>query len=56
MKADLHCHSRVSDGSLGIREIVALAKRIGIGTLAIADHDTVEGLVEAKKSRSGIWC
>ena len=50
MKADLHCHSRVSDGSLGIREIVALAKRIGIGTLAIADHDTVEGLVEAKKA------
>ncbi len=50
MKADLHCHSRVSDGSMEIIEIVALAKRIGIEALAIADHDTVEGLAEAKKA------
>lgn len=48
MKADLHCHSRVSDGSMEIRAIAALAKRVGIGTLAIADHDTVDGLGEAK--------
>ncbi len=50
MKADLHCHSRVSDGSLEIKEIVALAKRIGLDTLAIADHDTVDGLEEAKRA------
>lgn len=48
MKADLHCHSRVSDGSLEIRELVSLAKRSGIMTLAIVDHDTVEGLAEAE--------
>jgi len=47
MTADLHCHSRISDGSLSIRELVSLAKRIGINVLAIADHDTVEGLKEA---------
>jgi phosphoribosyl 1,2-cyclic phosphate 1,2-diphosphodiesterase len=50
MKADLHCHSRVSDGSMEIRDMVALAKRIGIEALAIADHDTVEGLGEVKKA------
>lgn len=50
MKADLHCHSRVSDGSLEIRELVSLAKRNGIMTLAIVDHDTVDGLVEAESA------
>ncbi|HWQ42057.1 MAG TPA: PHP domain-containing protein [Desulfosporosinus sp.] len=48
MKADLHCHSRVSDGSLEIRDIVSIAKIIGIKTLAIVDHDTVDGLAEAE--------
>jgi predicted metal-dependent phosphoesterase TrpH len=47
MIADLHCHSRISDGSLSIRELVSLAKRIGINVLAIADHDTVDGLKKA---------
>lgn len=48
MKADLHIHSRVSDGSLEIKEIVALAKAMGFEALAIVDHDTVDGLNEAK--------
>jgi predicted metal-dependent phosphoesterase TrpH len=48
MRADLHCHSRISDGSLSIGEITVLAKRLGLGVLAIADHDTVEGLDEAE--------
>lgn len=50
MKADLHCHSRVSDGSLEIRELVSLAKKSGIMTLSIVDHDTVDGLAEAEKT------
>ncbi len=48
MKADMHCHSRVSDGSLEVRELVSLAKRSGIMTLSIVDHDTVDGLGEAE--------
>lgn len=48
LKADLHCHSRMSDGSLEIRELVKLAKNSEIMTLAIVDHDTVEGLAEAE--------
>ncbi|OGO83213.1 MAG: hypothetical protein A2Y21_04575 [Clostridiales bacterium GWC2_40_7] len=47
MIADLHCHSRKSDGSLSAGELAAAAKRLGIQALAIADHDTVDGIEEA---------
>lgn len=50
MKADLHCHSRFSDGSLTIRDLVALAARLGIKALGIVDHDTVKGHLEAEKA------
>ena len=50
MRADLHCHSRVSDGSLEIRDIMSIANKIGIKALAIVDHDTVEGLAEAENA------
>lgn len=50
MKADLHIHSRISDGSLEIKKIVSLAKVLGFEALAIVDHDTVDGLTEAKNA------
>jgi hypothetical protein len=50
MKADLHIHSRVSDGSLEIRDIVSLAKTLGFEALAIVDHDTVAGLAAAENA------
>lgn len=50
MKADLHCHSKISDGSIEISDLVALAHRNGIEALAITDHDTVDGLTEAEKA------
>lgn len=50
MKADLHIHSRVSDGSLKIYDIVSLAKTLGFGALSIVDHDTVEGLPETENA------
>jgi len=49
MNADLHCHSRVSDGSLTVSELAAYAKRRGIHTLAFAEHDTTAGWHEAEK-------
>lgn len=48
MIADLHCHTRMSDGSTGIDEIVFLAKKRGIKTLAVADHDTFAGSIRAQ--------
>ncbi|ADR18750.1 PHP domain-containing protein [Calditerrivibrio nitroreducens] len=41
---DLHCHSRYSDGSLTIEEILKLAEKSDIDVLAITDHDTVDGI------------
>lgn len=46
-KADLHIHSTASDGSLSPTEIVKAAISSGIDTIAISDHNTVEGLPEA---------
>ena len=48
MKADLHCHTKLSDGALGIDDLLVLAKRSGITTLAITDHDCLAGTVRAK--------
>lgn len=48
MKADLHCHSNFSDGTLSPTELVALAHQAGVTTLALTDHDTLDGLAEAQ--------
>src|SRR5690349_11598933 len=44
---DLHSHTNKSDGSLSPGELIALARRKGLQTLAITDHDTLEGYDEA---------
>jgi len=43
----LHIHSTCSDGSFTPREIVELARAKALKAIAIADHDTVEGVAEA---------
>lgn len=48
MSGDLHCHTKLSDGTLGLEEIIALAARKGLGTIAITDHDCLAGTVRAK--------
>jgi len=40
---DLHSHTDQSDGTFTPRELVAQAKRVGLGALAITDHDTFAG-------------
>lgn len=54
--ADLHCHSRASDGTLPPAEVVALAARASIAVLALTDHDTLAGIAEARAAadRHGI--
>ncbi len=47
MNADLHIHSTHSDGSMSIDDIVFYAKRIGLNTIAITDHDTMAGTAAA---------
>ena len=43
---DLHTHSAYSDGTLMPAEIIAEAKKIGLGAVALTDHNTVAGLPE----------
>lgn len=43
MGADLHLHSHFSDGTFTPEEIAAHAKRHGLTTIALTDHDTMEG-------------
>jgi hypothetical protein len=50
MGADLHIHSTYSDGSYNPVDIIKMAKTQGISTIAIADHDTVEGIEKAIES------
>lgn len=47
---DLHCHSTASDGTLSPRELVQRASEMGVSHLALTDHDTIEGLSEARES------
>jgi len=44
---DLHAHSTASDGTLSPSELVFRAADAGVGTLALTDHDTLDGLAEA---------
>jgi predicted metal-dependent phosphoesterase TrpH len=46
--ADLHLHSTCSDGTLAPRALVALAREVGLRAIALTDHDTLDGLAEAR--------
>lgn len=39
-RADLHCHTKYSDGTSSPEELLLLAKSIGLQGLSITDHDT----------------
>jgi predicted metal-dependent phosphoesterase TrpH len=45
---DLQCHSRYSDGVLEPAEVMARAKRDGMELVALTDHDTIDGVEEAR--------
>jgi len=49
-KVDLHCHTWFSpDGLSSPEAIIAAARRRGLDRLAITDHDTIAGALEARK-------
>ena len=48
MKADLHNHSYYSDGLLSPSEVVRLARRSSCDLFALTDHDTTDGIAEAR--------
>lgn len=48
MICDLHCHTKLSDGSMGIDDIIVLAEKCGVTNLAVTDLDCLAGTVRAR--------
>lgn len=46
-KVDLHIHSTASDGRYSPQEIVRKATGLGLEVIALADHDSVDGIAPA---------
>ena len=54
MEVDLHCHSTASDGALAPAVVVTRAHERGVRLLALTDHDTLEGLDEARATAEAL--
>lgn len=50
LKPDLHIHTTASDGVLTPSKVVLRAQEHGINLLAVSDHDSLDGLLEARKA------
>ncbi|MEI2558287.1 PHP domain-containing protein [Acinetobacter pittii] len=50
---DLHTHSNISDGTLSPELLVQAAIDVNLHTLALTDHDTMDGLQRAKIAAQG---
>ncbi len=48
-KADLHIHTKASDGMLSVAELLDKVVKKGLKTVSITDHDTIDGYLEAQK-------
>ena len=46
MPADLHLHTRYSDGTYTPAELAGRAQELGLTAIALTDHDTMEGCAE----------
>ena len=53
MAVDLHTHSSFSDGSDDPSTLVRLALGVGLSALALTDHDTLDGVGEARAAAAG---
>ena len=53
MKFDLHVHSKYSsDGVLDPENIVRIARKRGLAGIAVTDHNTIRGGIEAPAPKS----
>ncbi len=50
---DLHTHSTCSDGTLRPSQVVELAVRRDLAGIALTDHDTTDGIAEARDAARG---
>lgn len=49
-EVDLHLHTTYSDGTLSPTELVDLCAQKGLKVIAISDHDSTEGVAEARSA------
>lgn len=54
MRADLHTHTRFSDGTDSPSELVHAAHEAGLDTLGITDHDTTAGWAGAEQAARAV--
>ncbi len=56
MDCDLHIHTRYSDGSMSVKDVIYFASKIGLKYIAITDHDSLYHMDETIKlgERAGI--
>lgn len=47
MIADMHVHSRFSDGSYSVVELAERSRSVGVSVLSVTDHDTPAGVAPA---------
>ncbi|HEX5869181.1 MAG TPA: PHP domain-containing protein, partial [Longimicrobium sp.] len=52
-RADLHIHTRASDGEFSPTQVVQAAATARLDFIAITDHDTIDGLAEALAAAEG---
>ncbi len=48
MAGDMHCHTKLSDCSMGLEDLIVLAAKRGVETIAITDKDCQAGTVRGK--------
>lgn len=49
LKVDLHVHSKNSDGTMSVEELINEAKKKKVSAFALTDHDTILGFEEIKR-------
>jgi predicted metal-dependent phosphoesterase TrpH len=49
----LHVHTTASDGEYSPTQVVELARRSGLAAVAVTDHDTLDGIGEARAAAAG---
>lgn len=50
MRIDLHTHSNISDGTDSPTRLVVNAQMAGLDVVALTDHDTFDGVMEAREA------
>ncbi|WP_353189992.1 3',5'-nucleoside bisphosphate phosphatase [Pandoraea pnomenusa] len=54
LNADLHCHSKVSDGTLSPSEVAQVAFEAGVELWSLTDHDEIGGQREARAAAESL--